>query len=213
MTETDAASGLGDASGGSGWDRPRPMNRQVFIMTTFDEKLERLIRIIAPPRSSFDSEENLRANLKWYEQQRVRKEQKRIVHNAICDVQHKSVAQQLDWVKENRDLASSVFKYLHPEVQREVIEHAEREIHKPAEEFERKQATQRRLKKDVNGFLRRMLPPGRRVPARLVIAKAVELGISERTLYRAKGRLHIRSERLGFGAGGHFVWFFEDTNT
>src|SRR6516165_3927099 len=135
------------------------------------DRLRYLIRMLTPPNPS-DSEDNVTQNLKWYEQQRAQREEKRILNNAIRDVQYMTVDQQLNWAKENRELAGSVIRHLRAEVQLEVILHDERENEKEDEEFKRIEAAQRSLKKDVHGFLRSILPPRRRVPARLVLSTA-----------------------------------------
>src|SRR5207244_5202587 len=64
----------------------------------------------------------------------------------------------------------------------------------------------RRLR-DVQAFLHGVLADGSRLRADEVIAAALLAGIGRRTLSRAKVRLGVRTERVGFGPGGHFVWF------
>jgi hypothetical protein len=58
----------------------------------------------------------------------------------------------------------------------------------------------------AEAFLRTRLAGGRQVPATAIIEEAAAAGISMRTLNRAKDRLGVRSDRVGFGPGGHVVW-------
>lgn len=47
-------------------------------------------------------------------------------------------------------------------------------------------------------------------PAKDIIKEAHQLKISERTLYRAKESLGVRSKRQGFGAGSQSLWFLAE---
>ncbi|HEX6817065.1 MAG TPA: AAA family ATPase [Ktedonobacterales bacterium] len=58
---------------------------------------------------------------------------------------------------------------------------------------------------DAKSFLRDELASGE-VRAKDVIGRAKDLGISKRTLDRARAELDVRAEKRGFGADAHWVW-------
>jgi hypothetical protein len=59
---------------------------------------------------------------------------------------------------------------------------------------------------DAERFLRDLLADGSPVPAAEVIRQAHEIGISQRTLNRAKARLGVKSKRKRYGQGGQWSW-------
>jgi hypothetical protein len=59
---------------------------------------------------------------------------------------------------------------------------------------------------DAAEFLLAELGDGLDVDAKTMLKKAMDAGISVRTLKRAKKRLGVASERVGFGADGRWVW-------
>jgi len=59
---------------------------------------------------------------------------------------------------------------------------------------------------DAERFLRDLLADGSPVPAAEVTRHAREIGISPRTLHRAKARLGVKSERSGYGSSGRWSW-------
>ena len=59
---------------------------------------------------------------------------------------------------------------------------------------------------DAERFLRDLLADGSPVPAAEVTRQAREIGISSRTLHRAKARLGVKSERSGYGSSGRWSW-------
>ena len=58
----------------------------------------------------------------------------------------------------------------------------------------------------AKAFLQTFLGSGTPCPEKLVEEKAVEAGISRRTLNRAKKKLRIASSRAGYGDGGEWLW-------
>jgi hypothetical protein len=158
---------------------------------------------------AFDEAESVRKNEEWFARERAQRERRRTRHNAVCEVQRMTPAQQRQWLSRQRDpdLRHAVLHQLHPEVLLELLEsNGEKRRRRVAEQEKRDKARPRRIA-DVEAFLLRALARGRRVPAKEVTAEALQAGISRRTLHRAKAKLRVRTKRVGFGPRGHFVWF------
>lgn len=157
----------------------------------------------------FNAAANLRQNLEFYAAERARKEKKRAIHNAILEVQGKTLVQQRQWLEEHKgqlDTAvhGAVVRYLHPRLQLELIRETEEEIIRQAASIEK---PSRRKRLDAENFLRHILQSGRGVPAATILREAKASGFHTRTVYRAKATLYVRTRRVGFGRGGHFEWF------
>lgn len=138
---------------------------------------------------------------------RKEKEEKRALHEAIRAVQGKPLAVQRAWLEQhpNELGPSEVLGYLHPELQIEIIRDAERRACDAS--AGRRPKKRRRRHGAVEAMLRGLLGRrGHRVAAADILARAREAG-SERSLYRAKKKLGIRSTREGFGRGSRCFWF------
>lgn len=159
----------------------------------------------------FDEAENLRQNQEWYAKQEIEKREKRAIHNAMCDLRYKSAAQQREWLEQQKDhiVIPDFLEYLRPEVQEEVIQKERELIQKEEERALRKWKKEKpplpKNLRDAEAFLLCNLSTGS-LPAKKIINKAVKAGFSKRSLYRAKAKLRIRSQRLGFGSRGQFHW-------
>ena len=60
---------------------------------------------------------------------------------------------------------------------------------------------------DAEAFLRELLANGEPLSAADALTAARRNGVSERTLRRAKSRLHVRSKLVGFGRDGQWRWW------
>lgn len=70
----------------------------------------------------------------------------------------------------------------------------------------------RHSKTEAAQWLREYLRDGER-PATSVIKAADQVGISKRTLERAKAVLQIKQRRVGFGNAGQWFWYLPDTSS
>lgn len=172
--------------------------------TTKNLAIDRAIRT----PDAFDEAEAVRQNQEFYAKQCSQKEGRRAAHNAICEIQGKPPAYQREWLRQQEDpfLQHSVFKYLDPVVQVELINAAESAALNRYEEEKRKGKTRLSKIRKAEAFLLDALPRGQPVPAETILQKAADADISTRTLYRVKTKLRIRSQRAGFGPAGHFLW-------
>jgi hypothetical protein len=159
----------------------------------------------------FNEADALRQNQEWMARRAAEKARRQAIQRAIWELRGRTAEEQLAWYDQQGDdeLADTVSRYFLPEARSELLRRETERLDRWAVEQERRDKARPRQRTiaDAEGFLRRLLARGRRVPAKQILTKARNHHISERTLNRAKASLRIRSERVGFGAGGHFVWF------
>ena len=156
----------------------------------------------------FNSADNLRQNLEWYAKRKRPRQGPAFVPEAdpFEGLRHATVQGQRQWLRRHSeaDWLKVPISYWRPQLQREVLQASQPAI--PARAEAPGVPRIHRLR-DVQAILREILSDGSRLPAKGIIAAALGAGIGERTLSRAKARLGVRTERVGFGPGGHFVWY------
>jgi len=159
----------------------------------------------------FNAAAALRQNLEWEARQRQVKEWKRAKHNAFVDYQNcKTLDEQRKWYAVNHQYVNGPdFRLLDPRFALELILKAEAE-HEQVEGKEESEGQKCRTHGRAKAFLVKHLSNKRRVRAEVLKTKAESLGISIRSLHRAKKLLGVRSQRIDFGSRGHFVWFLPD---
>jgi len=139
-------------------------------------------------------------------------EAKRAAHAAIRALQNMSLMDQRKWLEQHRDadLLATVLPHLHPTAQLELIRDSEERVLARARALEQQRRHERKVgKRDraakfLGGILR---PRGRRIAVQRVFREAAQVGISKRTLHRAKAGLGVKTARVGFGRGGYFCWY------
>jgi hypothetical protein len=71
--------------------------------------------------------------------------------------------------------------------------------------------SQRQERLDATGWLREALSDGER-PADLLYKEGEQMGFSRNVLWKAKGHLHVKARKAGFGATGGWYWRLPETD-